>query len=60
MRIGPISEMIVAKPTLGQRCWTVLLLTAKQLDVIPDTFALLVSGNHFLKSLEIRTPENTP
>lgn len=32
----------------------------KQLEVIPDMFALFVCGNQCLKSSEIKTPENTP
>ena len=36
------------------------MLTEKQLDVMPEMLALLVSGKCFLKSAEMRTPENTP
>lgn len=35
-------------------------LTEKQLEVIPEMFAALVSGKYFLKSAEIKTPEKTP
>lgn len=40
--------------------WFVARLTAKQLEVMPDMLASLVSGNRRLKSLEMRTPEKTP
>jgi hypothetical protein len=39
---------------------TLFGLTAKQLEVMPEMLAMLVSGKYRLKSAEIKTPEKTP
>lgn len=36
------------------------LVTAKQLEVMPEMLAIFVSGKYLRKSAEIRAPENTP
>lgn len=37
-----------------------VVLTEKQLDVMPEMLGSSVSGKYFLKSAEMRTPEKTP
>lgn len=36
------------------------VVTAKQLEVMPEMLAFFVSGKYLIKSAEIRAPENTP
>lgn len=47
-------------PLCDQQLVRVGRRTEKQLDVIPEMFACFVSGNQYLKSDEINTPEKTP